>query len=105
MAHTKGPWILNHHSGNNAGHYDGYQKSEISAGEGHTIYVRQSVSGKTFPELSATASSDLLEAAYEILNARDYCRSHFNINNSHELLSSSSWVKLEKAIAKAEGRE
>lgn len=69
--HTPGPWRIFHHNGSPVpgadGHYDGYLKTEIRAGLGHSIYIRQSVAGKAFPELAANAQ--LIARAPELLEA------------------------------------
>jgi len=66
--HTPGPWTIHNHPGSNGyrdnGHCDGDYKSEILAGS-DLIYVRQSVSGNTFPKLSANVQ--LIATAPEML--------------------------------------
>ena len=67
MTFTPGPWSL-HNSGGvgNVGHFDGYLKSEIKAGS-DIIYIRQSVAGRSFPQL--VANLGLMIAAPDMLAA------------------------------------
>ena len=67
MTHTPGPWSLHNSGGEcNVGHFDGYLKSEIKAGS-DIIYIRQSVAGRSFPQL--VANLGLMIAAPDMLAA------------------------------------
>ena len=67
MTNTPGPWSLHNSGGEcNVGHFDGYLKSEIKAGS-DIIYIRQSVAGRSFPQL--VANLGLMIAAPDMLAA------------------------------------
>jgi len=72
-SHTPGPWTIYNYGGSNQGHYDGYLKTDIRAGE-DLINVRQSVVGNTFPKLAANvrlmaASPELYSVLLNLVTA------------------------------------
>ena len=126
MTFTPGPWSLHNSGGEcNVGHFDGYLKSEIKAGS-DIIYIRQSVAGRSFPQLVANlvlmiAAPDMLAAlklalkqikeTHDALLGQGLQIAGWHLNGALEPVESffsdsdcGAVEAIEAAIAKAEGR-
>jgi len=108
---TKGPWkIFNNSGGSNQGHYDGYLKTDIQAGE-DLIHIRQSVAGNTFPQLAANArliaaAPELLEALEKLLQGSCSIVAHYH-PGVNSIIGKPVYDGIDKAraaIARAEGK-